>query len=393
MFPQPQKSKKLPETPNERRHRLRRTAGHIMGEFSRVSGCGRKRISDHVTVARTASGNVQYHGLMTCGSIWQCPVCAGRIASKRSVEVAELLQAHDDVGGAVYMATLTVRHRQSDQIGDVRDLVRDAWTKTLQGRIWQELKTHFGIVGYVRSLELTHGKHGWHPHLHVLFFTAKPVQDDAQLANALFSRWADAVETLEGSCEISAFDFRRATNVSAAADYVSKWGAGSEISKGAEKDGRMGSLSPWQLLEKADKGHAQSVAIWKAYATAMHRARHMTYSVGIRELYNLREPLPDAQLSLETETIARELYSFDEATWSQVVKQKLTGVVLDAARSDDPFAIDKTLLAHGIGIRQRPTQYGHAPNPNAPTGKSTRFTDWLGLGKTTLKGQQYHAQR
>lgn len=377
MFPQPQiPAPKAPRTSNERRHDLRRIAGGILGEFSRVAGCGRKRISEHVTVARTTSGQVQYHGLMTCGSIWNCPVCASRIASRRAQEVSELLRLHAEAGGAVYMATLTVQHDRMAACADTRDVVRDAWRTALQGKGWKDLKEAYGVIGYVRSLELTHGANGWHPHLHVLIFTDRMADSEEKLAASLWSRWRASVIKHKGHCEEGGFDFQRASNLNAAAEYVSKWGAGSEISKGQEKEGRQGSRSPWQLLEAAGKGDKKAISAWREYSEAMHRARHMTYSVGLRKFYGLNVEADDEQLAMETETVARELYTFDDATWSLVVRKKLTASVLDAARSGDALAIEKLLASHGIGQRPRPTQYGHAPPPQEPSSKRIRY---LGL--------------
>ena len=39
-----------------------------------------------------------------------------------------------------------------------------------------EVKDELGIVGTIRSLEVTCGPNGWHPHLHVLIFAGADVE-------------------------------------------------------------------------------------------------------------------------------------------------------------------------------------------------------------------------
>ncbi|MCX7861317.1 MAG: hypothetical protein N2385_14595, partial [Chloroflexus sp.] len=49
----------------------------------------------------------RYGNLIRCASYWTCPVCARKIAARRALELAALLDAHEAAGGVAAMLTLT----------------------------------------------------------------------------------------------------------------------------------------------------------------------------------------------------------------------------------------------------------------------------------------------
>lgn len=348
------------------RHRLRRAAGRVVG--GRVAGCGRKRTAQAVTLWRREDGGVCFRGVETCGSIWNCPVCAAKIAEGRRCDLAALIEAATAAGHAAYMLTLTIPHARLDKAAELRRVVAAAWRKVQQGRQWAALRRAFGIVGYVRALEVTHGDgHGWHPHLHVLLTTAEPL--DARRMRALhvliFRRWRRRVaELLPGKpCAFGATDFRPAT----ASDYVAKWGADSEVAKAGSKLGRRGGRSPWQLLADYDLGDRRAGALFAEYAAAFKGARHLTYSRGFREAYGLRDAPADEQLAEEGAEIAPELPlndgggvgqigAFDAPTWDALAGRGLTGGVAEAARADGWRGVELYLRRHGLGSYFEPDE-------------------------------------
>jgi hypothetical protein len=58
-----------------------------------------------------------YGGLKTCGSVWCCPVCAAKIATRRADELATVMRAVDELGGSAFLLTLTMRHDRGDRLG------------------------------------------------------------------------------------------------------------------------------------------------------------------------------------------------------------------------------------------------------------------------------------
>ena len=62
------------------------------------------------------NGKAFYHGLMACGSVWTCPVCAAKIAERRRLELKQAIEAAKVKGFGVYFVTLTIPHGVGDDL-------------------------------------------------------------------------------------------------------------------------------------------------------------------------------------------------------------------------------------------------------------------------------------
>ncbi len=382
--PQAELPPKGPDTARQERHALRDRAADLTG-WERLGECGRARTQPGVELWRGEGGGVHYRGLATCGSIWTCPVCSTKIATRRAEEVCELVEAHEaDPAHAVYMATFTIRHRASDRAKALREMVALAWRKLQNRRGWRAFKDDFGVIGTVRALEVTHGKkNGWHPHVHVLIFTDRPIKNEAQAAAALYWEWSQVVAKLGGTTERKAFHMRRASKGVIAAEYVAKWGAGHEVAKGAHKDAA--GRSVWDLL-KASEHDASAGRLFVEYAEAFKGARHLTYSRGLREGYGLRDAASDQELAEADEQLElhdpetgeviaespERLAFFDHATWAQVVGRGWTGLLLDIASADGREGVETWLKAHGLGSYYAPDEGEFAPSYHPPPTRPMR---------------------
>jgi len=360
------------DTARQHRHKLRREAGKLLpGE--RVVSCGVKRVSEIVTLWRDSAGGCYWQGVETCGSIWTCPVCSAKIAAKRAEEVKALVQAHEKPGRAVYMATFTMRHSSRDKVADTRATVTKAWARAQAGKAWKSLKAKFHIIGTVRALEITYGANGWHPHLHVLFFTDRPLGEfmERRLADRLFDRWHGIIDRLGGTTERGGFDFRKASDATTAAEYVAKWGAGYEVAKGPLK-GAAG-CSVWDLLKRSANGDHLAGVLFMKYAKAFKGARHLTYSRGLRERYDLRQPQEDLDLALDGEeggervdpetgevinTEAGALYTCDAPRWAFVCRMKATGLLLDIAKEEGRSGVEHWFDQHHATSPHEPEDFG-----------------------------------
>jgi len=191
-FP-PAGSEQTPETDKSIRHKTkgrvysaRETARKMHRPGSNQGKCGRVRISREVQLRRRDGTGYYFRGLVTCGSVWACPVCSWKIATGRGREVQLIIDQHVKTGGGVYLITATIPHDYADNLKLLRSTVSTAWRKTVSGRPWLQMKQRIGFVGFIRALEVTRGQNGWHPHLHLLFFTEKPLPSlDVALAIAL----------------------------------------------------------------------------------------------------------------------------------------------------------------------------------------------------------------
>lgn len=204
-------------------------------------------------------------------------MCSARIRSER---VARALRAMVRSGGRWQMVTFTVRHAHGMLLKRLLDGLGTAWAGTRQGgkiqRLWTEL-----VTATIRAIEITHGKHGWHPHIHVLVRTEEWSESDRAALLARWQlhvgralgpecvpsdkraiKWSDPVHVTYGQ-ELSPEQHKRLR-------YL--FTLGLEI--GGSKHGRGASRSHWQVAEDATRGRGNSVALWREFCAAT-RGRRM----------------------------------------------------------------------------------------------------------------------
>ena len=140
-----------------------------MSLIERVRKCGRVPTGEGVTVVDHA-GVAHYAGLTTCGSIWACPVCSAKIRAGRAEEIAAGAASWDQAGNSIYMITLTAPHDMGMKLSALLPVIADSFRAVISGRAWLKVKAAAEVAGTIRSVEITHGANGWHPHLHVLVF-------------------------------------------------------------------------------------------------------------------------------------------------------------------------------------------------------------------------------
>ncbi|MGH0002636.1 protein rep [Pseudovibrio ascidiaceicola] len=398
------------ESAKDYRHRLRNRAGEILGGEHRTSHCGRRRCSEVVSVHKTKTGAC-FRGIATCGSIWTCPECAQKISQGRAEDVENLVSSHTQANGNTFMVTLTVGHGSQDELSDLREFLVWAWDQVVRSGKGKRMRDEFGILGYVRAFELTHGVHGWHPHLHILFLTRDLTPfEQWKFKRRIYTRWKEVassamtskrikVKNAEGeitsikevsrtalggkryiNVDVKALDFQLAKNPAAAGQYISKWGSGAEIAKGMQK--RSKGRSIWQLLDDADHGDKQAAHLFHEYAKVFHRARHLTWARGLREHYAMGEEASDEQLAMTEEMEAHEIeeggevFRFDPHSWIQVVRKRLTAQVLGAAMIG-PDEVENLLIRHEIDLPEfKPEAYGPI------SGQLVRTPDYSGYVRT-----------
>ena len=243
-----------------------------------------------------------FRGVKVCGNVWGCPVCAARIAHKRREEANAALAWGRAVGVVPVMITLTARHGREDALADLLDGMKEAKRALRQHRAWRGIKAR--ISGTITATEMTHGGNGWHPHFHeVLFIEAADEAEALALVAPLGDAWRASLrgKGLDGAA--AAFD---AQGAGAAGDYLTKWGAGEELTLNGAKRGRKGGRTPRQLLRAAGGGDAQARALWAEYfrATSGRRRRQLVWSPGLKAAVGLDE--------VEDEAAAQEEAAADE---------------------------------------------------------------------------------
>ncbi len=281
----------------------------------------------------TAAGNA-YHlkGLVTCGSVWTCPVCSARVSERRKDELSAAVDGWTTSGHGVTMATLTSPHYSNTQLDEHLAGMKDALRRMTNRKPFKRIAEQIGIVGRVRALEVTHGVNGWHSHFHILLFTDAPLDSAAlpELQTELLNQWKSAC-VAAGLPEPNAHGFTLAAGNSAAGEYVSKWGACEEMTKGINKTGqRDGQVTPFGLLLLHAGGDATAAPLFREYAKCFKGSRQLVWTAGLRDLLGLGAELSDEELAEMDEEKAVEFMTIPLNVWKTVLRRRARGALLAA---------------------------------------------------------------
>lgn len=335
-----------------RRWRRQRKAQQLLpGEA--VASCLRGKRDEYdngftgVQVVRDQHGRVHYDGLITCGSVWHCPVCAQKIAEARAAEIRAAVLLHKLRGGCVAMMTQTFPHTIELPLADSVKRQADALAKFKQCRAYRRAMDLSGNKGSIRALEVTFGVNGWHPHTHTLFFAMCASAELVRLLEELRDAWASAVRRA-GLGEINEHGYKIDEDVEAA--YLAKWGKertterrwteGDELAKAHLKTGKgKGGKSPFELLDAALAGDVKSGDLFREYAKHFKGKRQLYWSPGLREWLAVEEVTDEeiAQAKPEKiEVVAR----LREDDWSLVLSWNARGELLEIAKRHGGAGVD-----------------------------------------------------
>ena len=301
---------------------------------SRTSKCCRWRVPKQALQVHrsTEHGKAFYSGLQVCASVWACPVCAAKISERRRAELVTSVALAKSMGMQVKLLTLTVPHGLGDDLPVLLEQIRDAWRRTTTGRAGKQFRKTLGIKGTIRALEVTYGKNGFHPHLHVLLFLEENATNGC--IEGLFAPiWQNAC-LKAGLPRPSDAHGCRVDDGSKAAAYASKWGLESELTKSHTKKGRNGSRTPWDFLRAfldKSEGWEQSAHLFRTYADAFKGQRQLYWSNGLRALLALGEEATDEEVAATQEDNARVLAELTDEQWRAILVTKSETAVLDMA--------------------------------------------------------------
>ena len=316
----------------DRSQRLLSETCEYLPAAKRLIRCGRTiRSKDGVKVKRGCDGNVFTSGLSTCGSVWSCPSCSFKIRVKRALEIALAIVVHLARGGGVLFMTFTMSHERGEELGDVWDILTDGWSYMTSGEQWQAIKERFGVVGWIKSTEVTHGRNGWHPHLHVLVFTERPLSpldssdDYWNLRIALRERWIHRFSSKWGRDVSHEFGLDtipvKPDESSGIGQYVTK--VGFELALADRKIGRSeGQRHPFAIArDAAETGDVADINLFREWITASKRRKCITWSKGLRaDLLGTVEQ-SDEELAAE-ETPGEDLAEITPALWALIIVRR-----------------------------------------------------------------------
>jgi Replication protein len=255
-----------------------------------------------------------YSGLMVCGLIWICPVCAWRISRGRRAELKKAIDVHLGRGGSVWLLTLTFPHYAGEDLGVLYKKMRiKARRKMLNRPGWKRWAESVGFLGSVCAVEVTHGENGWHIHTHEILFV-KPSGNDKQdlkaAAAVILPLWQSACEAA-GLPRPSAKYGINLQNGDAAASYVSKWGLEGELTRWHAKKGKLGGKTAFDFLRDVVNGgghDCESAELFRVYARELKGKRQLVWTDGLWEaLLGDEEQVTDEELVEQPEEPGAQL--------------------------------------------------------------------------------------
>lgn len=333
----------------KRRYRLQDAARALLPDM-RVGWCMMRR-AENKSIELVMADHASYRGLITCGSVWTCPVCASRITERRRVELRQALETNPEL--TPVMVTMTLQHSRDDSLAELLDALRDSWRRLKSGRWWISQKAKYRIVAYVTSLEFTYSQvNGWHPHLHALLFCDMPERElgAERLKDALSEHYTELISQ-NGRYASQLYGLHVRIGDAGAADYVHKFGLDAEIAKSSNKMAAPGGYTPFQLLQLFADGSARAGVLFCEYARVTLGRKHLTWSKGGRQLLGLGAELTDEQLAaLEDEVVEEVLiHRFTSEEWRAVIRSGQRCTLLELAEAAGleaaPAAIENWLYA------------------------------------------------
>jgi hypothetical protein len=382
----------------------------------RLSYCGREAVMPGGQVGLRIMGeagarSAGFSGLATCGSVWACPVCAAKIAACRAEDLDRALWWATQQGHTIALLTLTVQHSAGHPLAQTWDAVGAGWSAVTSGRAWageteaehaarlvtwedrlaleparrareredtytrrcaarlDKLRANrpvrhvgaaerWGLLAWVRVIEVTNGQHGWHPHVHALlvFEGEQTPECVRRFAEAIWPAWEHALNRHGYTAlrDSGGLDIRCSTDETA--EGLGRYLVKSmcvEATHGHAKKGRRGGRTPFQIAADIQaKGDADDLDLWTEWVRASHGRRQMSWSQGFRKLLGLVEDEPTDEEIAAKDIGGDDLLLMPPETWVRVAS--VSGELLVTAEQEGIDGARAWLRSRGLAWLEPP---------------------------------------
>lgn len=310
--------------------------GHRVSACQKVPSYAVQQSGASRGISMSAEGTAHFHGVGSCGDVWNCPVCASRIAASRRDEIVKAMRAHRKQQGACLLVTWTFPHYRTDKLSEILTRFLDGMRRVKSWRGYKKARDAIGYVGQIRALEVTHGNaNGWHPHAHEVWFVeSAPTQSDiAAFKSALFLEWSKACVKvgLPAPSEAHGIDVQfRAPDGDeddAAGAYIAKWGG--ELTYAHMKSGKKGSRTPWAILADLTESYRyQDAQLFREYSEAFKGRAQLYWSRGLKDMFDIEEVSDEEMADRPESEIVRDL---SPKEWAAIIKTDSRCLVLEFA--------------------------------------------------------------
>lgn len=339
----------------------------LLGQLREVSGIERLRKCRRVSImpggtvgvripGQLGAAGAGYSGLATCASVWACPCCAAKIAHARAEDLGQVLSWATSEGHTVALATMTMRHHAGQQLRDSWNALGKAWGRVTSGGQWEKATDRYGLLGFARAVEVTHGENGWHCHVHAVLVLEGPVspQRVRLLGEHMFGVWERGLHSKGYTAvrDSGGLDVRVTSDETEErlAEYLCKQLA-VEATHGHAKQGRRKGRTPFQIASDFfATGDMADLELWGEWEQASRGRRQLTWSQGLRELAGLAEDeATDDELAAE-EAGDEDLLQLPAETWRAIRDTAAVTELLDVAEGEGLTGAMRWLRVRGLGF-------------------------------------------
>lgn len=328
-------------------------------------------------VGSRSAGRSTLRNLIVCKSVWMCPVCSARITEQRRAELRLATAAAAKKGFYLVFVTYTLRHKFLKRDGALKPLLAgllDAFRSLNSNKSWELFVKRVGWVGWVRSLEVTYGRNGWHPHLHQLVFLDRPV-DLPSFEKFLKERWLTVLHrhgqdaNLEHGCVVE-------TAASRVTEYVAKfghdpvegWDVETELTKGPVKASLKTDrgwsmqqlLAGWGHMVEENVPEHDTGLLWREYARTFKGKQQVRWSRGLADALGVdkKQLKTDDQAAEDVQADDVLLAKFSREQWYRILgfdrRGKARAAVLDLGdhylRTGDGLPLYQLLRGMGVDL-------------------------------------------
>jgi hypothetical protein len=347
----------------------------------RVGWCMRRFRAERAKIGivqATARGSAYFDGLMRCGRVWVCPVCAAKIAETRRAELTELLLEAREValgytsGSPEYyprwfltMLTFTIAHKPNESAADVLGRLDRAWKRYYSGGWAISFRKRFYITGTIRALEMTHGAEGWHPHIHLLQFHDSYLREQyatpphyhpsqPEMLGLARGHWSHSAAKVGGyahalfGVELTVGEVANYPIKSDAERELARWGMTSEVTKQTVKRGRNENRTITDLLIDAAKGDDLAAQFWIEATNALSGHKQLEPSKGLWVMLGRKLKTDEEAAEDEAAASDRVLALLTWEQWKIVLWADKRGEVLEVAAGGDVDQLWAYLATLGV---------------------------------------------
>lgn len=345
--------------------RLQDIARQVISDDYRTTHCLVRQVNGSTGLYENKDGKHYYKGLMTCGSIWACPVCALKIAAQRKDEITQALTKLDC---NVVLVTLTIQHSIKDKLEILLGDLRDALTHTMNGRPAKRFYSTNQVIGEIRGIEIRRSLvTGWHPHTHRLLLLEKSAQPNIEdIKQFYMSRYGKRLSKKGYTVNEHTIDVRMVTRKpnNELSDYLTKSVIDMELTAGQFKSGA--SMSPFQLLAAYEETNEEYFAdLYREYVDVTRGKRWINFTHRLKKMIELEQE-SDEEIAGQDEGKEDDKLKLilSEKEWDRVCTNGLRGVLVSVANAGNSITLYQWLYSQKIIVGESDILVPVRPSPS-----------------------------